>query len=98
MTDETSLQGAQNWYQMLKEQIDPQSLVLACVGNKADDVERTEVSTKDVSTLGQTLGADIQSQVSAKTGYNIEKMFHEIGKELIKRDNLVSLSLMCRAP
>ena len=47
VTDETSLQGAQNWYSMLKEQIDPEGLVVALIGNKADDVERTEVSKKD---------------------------------------------------
>jgi len=44
LTDETSIQGAQNWYNMLKEQIDPQGLVVAVVGNKSDDVERCEVS------------------------------------------------------
>lgn len=52
MTDETSLQGAQNWYNLLKDQIDPTSIVLAVVGNKADDVERTEVGKKDAAALG----------------------------------------------
>ena len=68
VTDDTSLQGAQNWYSMLKEQIDPESLVVALIGNKADDVERTEVSKKDAAVLGQSVGAHIQNQVSAKTG------------------------------
>lgn len=90
LSDSTSLQGAQNWYNMLKEQIDPQSLVVAAIGNKEDDVERIEVDKKDASAFGASVGANIQRQVSAKTGTNIESMFNDIAKELLRRDNLVS--------
>ena len=93
VTDSSSLQGAQNWYSMLKDQIDPESLVVALIGNKTDDFERAEVSKKDAQALGQSVGANIQNQVSAKTGLNIEKMFQDIGMELIRRDNLVSTDI-----
>lgn len=59
VTDSSSLQGAQNWYSMLKDQIDPESLVVALIGNKTDDFERAEVGKKDAQALGQSVGANI---------------------------------------
>ena len=44
---------------MLKDQIDPESLVVALIGNKTDDFERAEVGKKDAQALGQSVGANI---------------------------------------
>ena len=44
---------------MLKDQIDPESLVVALIGNKTDDLERAEISKKDAQALGQIVGANI---------------------------------------
>ena len=64
------------------------------MGNKSDDLERVEVSKKDGQDKARVLGAHIFSQVSAKTGDGVDKMFNDMGLELIKRDSSVS-TILC---
>lgn len=61
---------------------------MTTIGNKSDDIERAEVNKKDHEELAAKVGAHIHMQVSAKTGQNVDKMFEQIGLELLKRDNL----------
>ncbi len=50
---------AHDWFNRLKEQIDLSTVVVALVGNKSDDVERTEVSKKDLSENATKIGAHV---------------------------------------
>ena len=42
-----SLDAVSEWYKLLSEIIDPESLVIALVGNKCDDIHKQEVSLRD---------------------------------------------------
>ena len=44
ITDAASVSEAESWYERLKDQIDPQTLALAVIGNKSDDIDRAEVT------------------------------------------------------
>lgn len=61
------------------------------VGNKVDDVDKAEVSRKEANAVAKAINANIFHEVSAKTGTNIEKLFHDLGAELIKRDASVKM-------
>lgn len=75
ITDGESLSGAQEWYNLLAQQADLNTLVLALVGNKSDDIERAEVSRKDAQLVGQNMNTQFHMEVSAKTGSNVDNMF-----------------------
>lgn len=53
-----------------------------------------EVSRKDLNAKATEINATIKMEVSAKTGDNIEKLFKDIGNELIKRDSSVSTPIL----
>ena len=53
-------------------QVDITELTIALVGNKADDIDRVEVSKKDADKLAFDVGAKFHIQVSAKTNEKIE--------------------------
>mmetsp|Transcript_42350 Transcript_42350/g.55823 ORF Transcript_42350/g.55823 Transcript_42350/m.55823 type:complete len:92 (+) Transcript_42350:157-432(+) len=40
ITDAQSISEAHDWYNRLREQIDPKGIAIALVGNKSDDIER----------------------------------------------------------
>lgn len=42
-----SLDSVTEWYNLLTEIIDPETLVIALVGNKCDDIHKQEVSLRD---------------------------------------------------
>ena len=46
-----------------------------------------------MATNAKQIGAHVAMQVSAKTGDKVEKLFRDIGAELIKRDTTVSKDL-----
>lgn len=92
ITDAGSMNEAHEWFNRMKEQVDLNQIVIALVGNKSDDPERTEISKKDLLENAKKVGAHISIEVSAKTGHNIEKLFEEFGRELIKKDNTVSIN------
>jgi len=50
-----------------------------------------QVSRKDAQAVADTISANIVMEVSAKTGYNIEKLFTDVAKKLIERDSSVSI-------
>ena len=78
----------------MKEQVEPGSIVLSLIGNKSDAIEMAEVSRKDLNAKATEINATIKMEVSAKTGDNIEKLFKDIGNELIKRDSSVSTPIL----
>ena len=91
LTDSQSMTEAHDWYDRMKEQIDPSGIVVALIGNKSDDIERQEVSKADLASNALSIGAHVSMQVSAKTGEKVEKLFYDFGLELIKRDSSVSV-------
>ena len=50
------------------------------------------MSKADLASNALAIGAHIAMQVSAKTGDKVEKLFTDLGIELIKRDSSVSTS------
>ena len=40
LTDRSSLQAAEDWWNQVTQQIDTAGLAIALVGNKSDDIER----------------------------------------------------------
>lgn len=77
-TDAASLTEAHEWYNRMRDQINPDQVVMCLVANKADDIERQEVTRKDLQTNAERIGAHISMELSAKTGLNVEKLFNEI--------------------
>ena len=77
---------------MLANIIDPETLVLALVGNKCDDIHKQEVSLRDAQKLKQQIGAQIFLECSAKDNINIEKLFDEMSKLLMEKNYTVSPS------
>ena len=52
-------------------------------------MERQEIAEKDADSLARRIGAKFHVQVSAKTNDNIEKMFRDMGLQLIAADSEV---------
>ena len=98
LTDVDSLKSAQEWYDQVMNQVDITELTIALVGNKADDIDRVEVSKKDADKLAFDVGAKFHIQVSAKTNEKIESMFRQMGIELINADPNVSVFHDFRSP
>ena len=78
-----SLDQCNEWYKLLADMVDPETLVLALVGNKCDDIHKQEVSLRDAQKLKQQIGAQIFLECSAKDNINIEKLFDEMSKLLM---------------
>ncbi len=57
--ESNTMNEAHDWFNRLKEQIDLSNVVVALVGNKSDDFERTEVSKKDLSENAKKIGAHV---------------------------------------
>jgi small GTP-binding protein len=53
------------------------------IGNKNDLKEKHEIKKEDVIDLGKNYSAPT-FLTSAKTGYNVEKMFYNLGEKLVK--------------
>ena len=85
VTDRNSfLYGAKDWVKEVKGKVQNDALFVL-VGNKLDlaSMER-EVEKREGSDYAQKIGA-IFFETSAKTGENIQKLFHDIADRLEKK-------------
>ena len=85
-----SLDAVSEWYKLLSEIIDPESLVIALVGNKCDDIHKQEVSLRDAQKIKAAIGAQIFLECSAKDNINKEKLFQDMSKLLMEKNLTVS--------
>lgn len=79
LTSEISFQRARDWVKQLALSNNP-DIVIALAGNKSDMNVR-EVKQDDIKTFVQAEKL-IYLETSAKTGYNVQKLFESVAKQL----------------
>jgi len=77
----TSFEDIDLWYKEIKENANP-GLKLILVGNKSD-LKRV-VDIEKVNKIMDEFDIDLYIETSARTGYNVEKLFVEASKILFK--------------
>ena len=82
MTDEDSFFNIRHWISVLSEHFD-ESLAKMVVGNKCDMISERQVSTENGVALAKEYGA-LFYETSAKNDINVENVFVDISKEIIK--------------
>ncbi|KAH0795587.1 ras-related protein Rab-5B [Histomonas meleagridis] len=81
VTDANSFAKAKQWVNELRQAQQP-NVIYVLVGNKCDLKSIRVVSQTDASDYGESVRIPYL-EVSAKTGYNINNIFEEIGVQLI---------------
>jgi GTPase SAR1 family protein len=69
-----SFDQIENYYKDLRQSSNP-DIKIYIIGNKADLEERRVVKKVQGTLLKERLGLDYFEETSAKTGYNIQKVF-----------------------
>jgi small GTP-binding protein len=82
LTNPMSFANVPKWHQDIKNYFNDQKIEGYLIGNKNDLVKERIVSEKDAVRLAVALDLDY-IEVSALTGYNIEKIFHKIARNLL---------------
>ncbi len=82
LTNPMSFANVPKWHQDIKNYFNDQKIKGYLIGNKKDLVKERIVSEKDAVRLAVALDLDY-IEVSALTGYNIEKIFHKIARNLL---------------
>ncbi|VEU20688.1 DEKNAAC101586 [Brettanomyces naardenensis] len=81
--DENSFESVKKWYQTVNQHAkDDAQLFL--VGNKSDDEESRQVSTKQGELLAQELGIPFM-EASAKSGLNVSEVFFKLVNLILER-------------
>ena len=83
LTNPMSFANVPKWHQDIKNYFNDQKIKGYLIGNKNDLVKERIVSEIDAVRLAVALDLDY-IEVSALTGYNIEKIFHKIASNLLK--------------
>jgi len=88
LTNPMSFANVPKWHQDIKNYFkNEQKIKGYLIGNKKDLVKERIVSENDAVRLALALDLDY-IEISALTGYNIEKNFHEIASNLLKFKNI----------
>jgi GTPase SAR1 family protein len=72
-----SFDQIENYYKDLRQSSNP-DIKIFIIGNKADLEERRVVKKEEGMLLKERLGLDYFEETSAKTGYNIHKVFSSL--------------------
>lgn len=81
--DENSFESVKKWYQTVNQHAkDDAQLFL--VGNKCDDEESRQVSSKQGELLAQELGVPFLES-SAKSGYNVSEVFYKLAGLILEK-------------
>lgn len=75
------------WYNIVKDNIDVNDIVLYLVGNKEDLSEKKAIFTETVDEWVSDKKIDRRFTCSALTGKNIEEIYQTLGKDLLKKRN-----------
>ncbi len=81
LTRKSTLDSINVWISSLFEVTGEVPVII--IGNKNDLKEKHEVKKEEVSSIANKYKA-LSFLTSAKTGYNVEKMFYNIGEKLVK--------------
>jgi tRNA U34 5-carboxymethylaminomethyl modifying GTPase MnmE/TrmE len=88
LTNPMSFANVPKWHQDIKNYFkNEQKIKGYLIGNKKDLVKKRIISEIDAVRLALALDLDY-IEVSALTGYNIEKIFNEIARNLLKYKNI----------
>ena len=88
LTNPMSFANVPKWHQDIKNYFKNDRKIKGyLIGNKNDLVKERIVSENDAVRLAFALDLDY-IEISALTGYNIEKTFHEIANKLLKFKNI----------
>jgi len=87
LTNPMSFANVPKWHQDIKNYFNDQKIKGYLIGNKNDLVKERIVNETDAVRLAVALDLDY-IEVSALTGYNIEKIFHKIASNLLKFENI----------
>lgn len=82
-----SLDWLSEWCQLIKNNLDYDPPILL-VGNKLDLEENREVSKEEVEKFKEKYDISSSIEISLKTGENVEKMFMDIVRMILKRLHL----------
>lgn len=76
----------------IHEYADVDQLVIYVVGNKADLIDKREVSMEEAQSLAKELGIKYY-ETSAKSGDNVEIIFEELAKDMIKKQEKSNITI-----
>jgi GTPase SAR1 family protein len=86
LNDAKSLLDAQKWYEdAIKVAVAP-DVIVCLVGNKADQVDKRQVSEEHALTLANELGIPY-FETSAKTGVDVDYIFTSVASVVVKKRN-----------
>ena len=85
VTNRESFDDMKNWIQLIKENIEYDSVVIILIGTKIDLVDQRVISKLDAIKISKEFGCIVEPiETSAKTGENVEKAFLVITQEIVK--------------
>tara|TARA_Y100000385_G_scaffold163306_1_gene169248 strand:+ start:13774 stop:14403 length:630 start_codon:yes stop_codon:yes gene_type:complete len=84
ITSKESFEGSKSWFNEIKR-MSLKTNMFFLVGNKCDMNDYREVTTEEANMFAETNKLKY-IETSAKSAYNIENLFYNIGKELILDD------------
>jgi Ras-related protein Rab-21 len=82
ITDRDSFTKVRNWVRELRK-IVGKDIVLLIIGNKEDLEKKRQVDNEEAEQYAKSVGAE-HMLVSAKTGKNVEQIFLELTKQMLK--------------
>lgn len=80
-----SLMNAEDWIKTFKSNLEQKDLPMLLVGGKADLQGTRSVRQEDVDNLKRALHFYDYVECSAKTGHNVESIFENITKTMLKK-------------
>jgi small GTP-binding protein len=83
VTDQESFEGVDSWITSLRDNADPE-IILLLVGNKCDLDDQRVVSTEAGQQKANELSATFY-EVSAKTGDRVEDLFLDLAKTFLEK-------------
>jgi small GTP-binding protein len=88
ITKENSLNSIENWLSFFKDSMGILSVPIIIVGGKIDIENLRTIDMEQAIDMAQLYNLDGHFECSSKTGQNVEKIFEEITKLIMKKTNI----------
>lgn len=86
LTEESSFQHCSEWVKLAEDKAAP-GTKLILVGNKNDLVDQRKITTEELLEYGESIGAILAIETSAKTGVGLDALVHEMAKSMVEEVN-----------